>query len=109
VLQLEASGAYRGRYHVLAGKLSPMQGEGVEDLRVEQLQARIRKEAVREVILALDTDVESDATATFLHDLLGRQGVRVTRPAMGIPVGSGIAYADAVSLERAMHGRRDMD
>ncbi|MBU1695396.1 MAG: recombination mediator RecR [Verrucomicrobia bacterium] len=105
ILLIERAGAFRGRYHALLGRISPMQGEGIPDRRVEALVRRIEKEGVREVILALDTDVESDATASYLAEVLGRQSVKVTRLALGIPAGSAIAYSDPVTLARALQGR----
>lgn len=107
VALLERAGAFRGRYHVLGGRLSPMSGQGPDDLRVASLVKRIRAEKVREVVLALDSDVEGDATASYLRDLLATTGVRVTRIALGLPAGSGIAYSDPVTLARAMEGRRE--
>lgn len=102
---VERAGAYRGRYHALLGKISPMQGEGIPDRRVEALLKRIEKEEVREVILALNSDVESDATASYLADVLGKAGVRVTRLAFGLPAGSALAFSDPVTLARALQGR----
>lgn len=106
LLLIEAAGAFRGRYHVLMGKISPMQGEGITNLRLETLRRRIETEKIQEVILALNSDVESEATASFLHDQLAAHNVRITRPAMGLPVGSGIAYTDTVTLARAMKHRQ---
>ncbi len=106
ILSMERAGAFRGRYHALMGKLSPMRGEGVRNLRVDQLVERVRKEGVKEVILALNSDVESDATASYLLEVLGALQVPVTRLARGIPAGSGLAYTDAVTLARAMENRQ---
>ncbi|MBU4198719.1 MAG: recombination mediator RecR [Verrucomicrobia bacterium] len=106
LLLIEAAGAFRGRYHVLMGKISPMQGEGIAHLRLEALRRRIETERIQEVILALNSDVESEATASFLRDQLAARNVRITRPAMGLPVGSGIAYTDTVTLARAMKHRQ---
>ena len=108
IVQLEKSGAFRGRYHALMGKLSPMKGEGVRNLRVDALLARIAEEKIEEVILALNTDVESDATASFLRQLLAACSVKVSRIAFGLPAGSGIAYSDPVTLQRAMEWRREV-
>ena len=105
IMLLEKIGNYQGRYHALMGKLSPMQGEGVENTRITNLLKRVKDEPIKEVILALNSDVESDATASFLAEALKPGGVNVTRLALGIPAGSGIAYSDPVTLERAMHGR----
>lgn len=104
---IEAAGGFHGRYHVLGGKLSPMRGTGPGELRLELLKQRIREEGIREVLIALNTDVESDATAHFLKDQLGPSGVRCTRLAFGLPAGSGVEYADAVTLSRAVRGRID--
>lgn len=103
---IEKSGGFRGRYHVLHGKLSPMRGQGAEQIRSRALVERVRMEQVREVILALDTDTESDATASYLHDMLSGGGVQVFRLGFGLPAGSGIAYSDAVTLMRAMEGKQ---
>jgi len=105
ILVLERSAGYRGRYHVLQGKLSPMRGQGIRDLRIDSLLKRIRDEGLQEVILALNTDVESDATARYLHDVLAGVGVQVTRLAYGLPAGSGLAYSDPETLSRAVKGR----
>jgi len=106
--KIEASGAFQGRYHALLGRLSPMKGEGVAQLRLEALQQRIAAEGIAEVILALSPDVEGDSTAAFIHHVLADQPVRVTRLALGIPAGSAIAYADPLTLARALQGRQKM-
>ena len=103
---IERCGVFRGRYHALQGRISPSRGEGINDLRVRSLLDRVEKEGTREVILALNTDMESDATASFLSDLLRQRKVRVTRLAFGLPVGSGILFADPVTLARAVRGRQ---
>ncbi len=103
---MEQAGIYRGRYHALMGKLSPMKREGLRELRAEQLLERIRAEGVEEVILALNSDVESDATASYLAHVLEGAGVRVSRLAFGLPAGSAIAYSDPVTLARALQGRQ---
>ena len=108
ILLMERAGAFRGRYHALMGRLSPMRGEGVQNTRVEALVERVRKDAVQEVILALDFDTEGDATASYLKDVLGGLGTRVTRPARGIPTGSGLAYTDAATLARAVENRQGL-
>jgi recombination protein RecR len=104
---IERSGSYNGRYHALMGKLSPMRGEGPNDLRIKTLLKRVQEEKFEEVVLALSTDVEGDATASYLTELLRQSGVRVSRLAFGLPVGSGVAYADALTLARAMKGRQE--
>lgn len=107
ILSLEKSGAFRGRYHVLGGRLSPVNGVGPEDLRVAELGRRLAGGEVREVVLALGTDVEGDATAHYLAERFGSAGgVRVTRLAAGLPAGSGLDYADDLTLSRALEGRR---
>lgn len=105
---IEKSGGYRGRYHVLHGKLSPMKGQGVEDLRVPALLQRVREEQITEVILALNADTESDATASFLQETLAPTGVRLSRLGSGIPAGSGLAYVDPLTVLRSMEGRQPM-
>lgn len=102
---IERSGGFHGRYHALMGKLSPMRGEGFSQLRIAPLVERIRGEGIREVILATSTDVEGDATASYIAELLKDSGVTVTRLAFGIPASSGIAYSDPVTLDRAIKGR----
>lgn len=108
VITLEKSGAYHGRYHVLGGKLSPLSGVEPEDLRITQLEARLRLGTVREVILALGTDVEGDATGFYLAKRLGPLGASITRIAYGLPAGSGLELADELTLSRAMEGRRTL-
>jgi recombination protein RecR len=109
IMKLEQSGAFKGRYHALGGKLSPMRGIGVADLRIEALLRRLTSEDIREVILGLNTDAESDTTASYLHDLLESRKVKVSRLAYGIPAGSAIEYADPVTLARALSGRVTLD
>jgi len=108
IMLIERAGGYRGRYHALMGRLSPMRENGVRDLRFAALLKRIQTGGVREVILALNSNMESDATASFLRDALAQLDVQVTRIAFGIPAGSGIAYSDPITLARAMDGRRKM-
>lgn len=106
VWQIENTGTYRGRYHVLPGTLNPMRGVGAETLGVTTLIQRIRDESIAEIILALNTDVESEATAALLQERLAGLPVVLTRPALGIPTGSGVAYADALTLARALERRQ---
>ena len=108
ILTLEKSRAFAGRYHVLGGVLSPLAGVGPEDLRVAQLEERLGTEPIREVVVALGTSVEGDATAHYLAQRLASREVRVTRIAHGLPAGSGLEYADEVTLSRALEGRREM-
>lgn len=108
ILSLEKSGTYRGRYHVLGGKISPLDGVEPEDLRIGELEQRVGTESIREVVIALGTDVEGDATSHYLAKRLARPGLKITRIAYGLPAGSGLEYADELTLSRAMEGRRDM-
>jgi recombination protein RecR len=108
VLPLERSGAFRGRYHCLGGKLSPLDRVAPEDLRIPALLQRIDAAPVNmEVILALGADVEGEATANYLVGLLGGRQCRLTRIAQGLPAGGGLEHADALTLMRAIQGRRD--
>lgn len=108
VVLIERSGGYRGRYHALMGRLSPMKGDGVEDLRVRSLVERVRQGTIKEVVLALSTDVEGDATASYLAEVLSKQfAVTITRLAFGLPAGSGVLYSDPVTLARAIRGRQE--
>lgn len=105
---IERSGRFRGRYHVLGGRLSPLDGVGPEQLNIGRLTARLR-DGVKEVIIATNPSVEGEATATYLHRLIGPlEGVRVTRLARGLPVGGDLEYADGVTIAEAFHGRREM-
>ncbi len=104
---IEKSGAFRGRYHVLSGKLSPMHGAGPESLRMDVLFRRLDEEPIQEVILALPTDMEGDATAAYIKERLKGRSVRVTRLAFGLPAGSGVMYSDALTIARAIQGRQN--
>lgn len=108
ILNLEKAGTFRGRYHVLGGRLSPVNGIGPEDLRIAALETRLRTPGVREVVLALGTDVEGDATAHYLARRLTPLGVDVTRLAAGLPAGTGLDFADELTLNRALEGRRPL-
>lgn len=109
VLSLEKSGTFKGRYHVLGGKLSPLNGIGPEDLHIDTLEQRLESEQVREIILALGSDVEGDATSHYLaRRLSSRPALRITRLAQGLPAGSGLEYADELTLSRALEGRREL-
>jgi recombination protein RecR len=105
---IEKTRGFRGMYHVLMGVLSPLQGVGPDDLKIQDLLVRIGGETVDEVILATSPTVEGEATAIYLARLLKPLGVRVTRIAMGIPVGSDLEYADELTMGRAMDGRREI-
>lgn len=106
ILLIENTGSYSGCYHVLGGKISPMRGNGIDNLKIEALRRRIETEGIKEVILALNSDVESDATASMIRDLLDGMEIRVSRPAMGLPAGSGIAYIDRITLNKAIETRQ---
>jgi recombination protein RecR len=106
VAALERSGAYRGRYHVLGGALSALDGIGPEELRIEPLLDRVRRDGADEVILATNPTVEGETTAAYLADLLKSMDVRVTRLAAGLPAGAVIQYADEHTLAQAVTGRR---
>jgi recombination protein RecR len=108
ILSLERANFFRGKYHVLGGKISPLNGVEPEDLRIGQLEARLTSEPIREVVIALSTDVEGDATSFYLAKQLARKGVKVTRIAHGLPAGSGLDFADDLTLTRALEGRREM-
>jgi recombination protein RecR len=109
VLPLERSGSFRGRYHCLGGKLSPLDRVSPEDLRIPQLVRRIEAAPEEiEVILALGSDVEGEATANYLADLLRGRNCKLTRIAQGLPAGGGLEHADALTLMRAMQGRRSV-
>ena len=108
IFGFEKSRSFKGRYHVLGGKLSPTQGVGPEDLRIAQLEQRLSAEKVVEIILALGSDVEGDATSHYLARRFRSGGLKVTRLAQGLPVGSGLEYADELTLGRALEGRREM-
>ena len=107
VLALERTGAYRGLYHVLHGVISPLNGIGPDDLKIQPLLGRLKGDAVQEVIIATNPNLEGEATSMYLHRLLAPLGVRVTRPARGLPVGGDLEYADEVTLGRAIEGRQE--
>jgi recombination protein RecR len=108
VAAIEKTREFRGRYHVLMGALSPLQGVGPDDLKIRGLLTRVGEGGVNEVVLATNPNVEGEATALYLARLLKPLGVRVTRIATGIPVGSDIEYADEVTMSKAMEGRREV-
>ena len=112
VLALEKTGAFKGLYHVLHGALSPMEGIGPKDLRIDELVARVRagasEEPVREVILATNPNYEGDYTAAYIKPLIARPDLAVTRLARGLPIGGDLEYADEGTLSRALEGRREM-
>lgn len=108
VAAMERMRDFRGLYHVLGGTLSPMDGVGPEDIRIEELLSRLSSEDVTEVILATNPDIEGEATAAYIARLIKPMGIRVTRIAHGVPVGSDLEYADEVTLAKAMEGRREL-
>ena len=108
IVAVERTGEYRGRYHVLQGAISPIEGVGPEQLRVKELLARIPAEEITEVILATNPNIEGEATAMYLARLLKPAGLTVTRIASGLPVGGDLEYADEVTLGRALEGRREV-
>jgi len=105
IVSIESSGAYRGRYHSLGGKLSPVHRLGPERLRFAELKDRVVREGVAEVLLAVSTDMDGDATAGYAAEILRGTGAKVTRLAFGLPADSGIAYSDPLTLRRAINGR----
>jgi recombination protein RecR len=107
VTAVEKTRDFKGLYHVLMGALSPLHGVGPDDLKIKPLLTRVAAGTVQEVILATNPNVEGEATAIYLSKLLKPLGVRVTRIAMGVPVGSDLEYADEVTMQRAMEGRRE--
>jgi recombination protein RecR len=106
---VERTGSWHGRYFVLGGALSPIDGIGPEDLRIAELEARVRAGGVREVVLATNPNAEGDATAHYLAERLRGSGVRLTRIAYGMPMGGDLEYADHVTVGRALAGRRELD
>jgi recombination protein RecR len=109
VLAFERTGQFRGRYHVLGGALSPLEGTHPENLRIRELLLRLQGGEIREVILATNPNVAGEATALYLSRLLGPLGVKVTRIARGVPMGSDLEYSDLVTLTRALEGRREVE
>jgi recombination protein RecR len=110
IVAVEKTGEYKGRYHVLQGALNPIEGVGPDRLRVAELMARLDAEDITEVILCTNPNLEGEATAMYLaRKLEGRDGLKVTRIASGLPVGGDLEYADELTLGRALHGRRAVD
>ena len=105
---IEKAGVVKGRYHILGGAISPLDGIGPDDLRVRELMDRVQRNGVTEVILATNPNLEGNATAMYIAALLKPSGVRVTRLASGLPVGGDLEYADEVTLSQALEGRREM-
>jgi recombination protein RecR len=109
VVAIERTREFRGRYHVLGGAISPIEGVGPDDLRIKELMARLASGEVTEIIIATDPNLEGEATASYLARFLRPMGLRVTRLASGLPVGGDLEYADEVTLGRAFEGRRLLD
>jgi len=108
ILSIEKSGSYRGKFHVLGGKISPLDGVEPDELRIAELEKRLTTEPIREIIIALGTDVEGDATSHYLAKRLARAGLKISRIGFGLPAGSGLEFADELTLDRALEGRREM-
>jgi recombination protein RecR len=108
ILILEKTGSFRGRYHALLGAISPLDGVGPEDLRIDGLMERLRSGAVKEVIIATNPTVKGETTALYLSKLIKPLGISVSRIAYGLPVGGDIEYADETTVQRALEGRREM-
>lgn len=109
IFSIEKSNAFRGKFHVLGGRISPLDGVEPDDLRIAELEKRLAHEPIREIIIALATDVEGDATSAYLAKRLARPGLKISRIAYGLPAGSGLEYADELTLSRALEGRREMN
>lgn len=107
IFTMEKANSFRGKYHVLGGKISPLNGVGPEDLRIAQLEQRLGP-GLSEIILALSTDVEGDATGFYLAKRMAGKGAKISRIAYGLPAGSGLEFADEVTLNRALEGRREL-
>jgi recombination protein RecR len=105
---LERAGEYRGRYHVLGGRIDPLGGVGPESLRLDRLRVRVETGSVREVILATNPSMEGEVTATYIQQLLAGKGVKVTRLARGLPVGGDLEYVDGVTLAHALSARQEL-
>lgn len=108
IYNIENSGLFKGVYHVIGGKLSPLEGKGIKDTSIQALIKRIEADAVTEVILAFSSDVEGQATSIYIGEELKRKNVSVTRLAHGLPAGSDISYADSATIAAALHGRRPL-
>ena len=108
IFSIEKSNAFRGKFHVLGGRISPLDGVEPEDLRIVELEQRLEHEPIREIVIALATDVEGDATSAYLAKRLARPNLKISRIAYGLPAGSGLEFADELTLSRALEGRREM-
>jgi recombination protein RecR len=108
ILSVEKSGTFRGKFHVLGGKISPLDGVEPDDLKIADLEKRLTREPIKEIIIALGTDVEGDATSNYLAKRLARAGLKISRIGFGLPAGSGLEFADELTLNRALESRREM-
>jgi len=108
ILAIEKANSFHGKFHVLGGKISPLDGVEPEDLRIADLEKRLAKEPIKEIIIALGTDVEGDATSSYLAKRWARSGLKISRIGFGLPAGSGLEFADELTLSRALEGRREM-
>ena len=108
ILSVEKSGSFRGKFHVLGGKISPLDGVEPDDLKITDLEKRLTNEPIKEIIIALGTDVEGDATSNYLAKRLARPGLKISRIGFGLPAGSGLEFADELTLNRALESRREM-
>jgi recombination protein RecR len=108
IISIEKSGTFRGHYHVLGGKISPLNGVEPDDLRIVELERRLAQGLIKEVVMALGTDVEGDATGYYLAKRLTRPGLKITRIAHGLPAGTGLEFADELTLSRAIEGRTQL-
>jgi len=109
ILAIEKADSFRGKFHVLGGNISPLDGVEPEDLRIAELEKRLAKEPIKEIVIALGTDVEGDATGIYLAKRLARRGLTISRIAYGLPAGSGLEFADELTLSRALEGRTEMN
>jgi recombination protein RecR len=108
ILSVEKSGTFRGKFHVLGGNISPLDGVEPDDLKISDLEKRLASEPIKEIIIALGTDVEGDATSNYLAKRIARGGLKISRIGFGLPAGSGLEFADELTLNRALEGRREM-
>jgi recombination protein RecR len=108
MIAVEKSGAFNGMYHILSGTLSPMNGVGPEDIRIRELVGRIEKDRVKEVVLATSTNVEGEATASYIARILEKYHIKISRIASGVPMGGDLKYVDQVTLKRALETRHDL-
>lgn len=108
LIAIENTGTYHGRYHVLHGAISPLEGIGPDELKIKELMERLQREKVNEVILATNPTVEGGATTLYLTDLIRSLGIKVTRIAYGVPMGGEIEYSDGMTLSKALEGRREV-